>query len=47
MDTAFDIDSFIVWLLTQLDCDHDEEREARVYKRVFSDSEEIKNDEQQ
>ncbi|MBQ8120535.1 MAG: hypothetical protein IJ172_07155 [Ruminococcus sp.] len=43
-----DLDSFIVWLLTQLDTDsHDAEREARIYRRVFSKNEETKNDEQQ
>ncbi|MBO5576134.1 MAG: hypothetical protein J5956_07535 [Ruminococcus sp.] len=42
-----DLDSFIVWLLTQLDTDSgDAEREARIYERVFSKNEETQNDEQ-
>ena len=41
-----DLDSFIVWLLTQLDTDSgDAEREARIYERVFSKNEENKKDE--
>ena len=42
------LDSFIVWLLTQLDSDSQyAEREARIYDRVFSKSEENKKDEQE
>ena len=42
-----DLDSFIVWLLTQLDTDSgDAEREARIYERVFSKNDETQNDEQ-
>jgi len=42
------LDSFIVWLLTQLDTDsQDAEREARIYERVFSKNKENKKDEQE
>ena len=42
------LDSFIIWLLTQLDTDSDDaEREARIYERVFSKKEETQNDEPQ
>ncbi|MBQ2581674.1 MAG: hypothetical protein II574_08615 [Ruminococcus sp.] len=42
------LDSFIVWLLTQLDTDSDDaEREARIYERVFSKKEENHSDEQE
>jgi hypothetical protein len=48
MDKNIDVDSFIVWLLTQLDTDsEDSEREARVYERVFSRPKEIEKDEQE
>ena len=41
-----DLDSFIVWLLTQLDTDSgDAEREARIHERVFSKHKATKNDE--
>ena len=48
MDKNIDVDSFIVWLLTQLDTvSEDSEREARVYERVFSRPKEIEKDEQE
>lgn len=48
MDKNIDVDSFIVWMLTQLDTDADDtEREARVYEKVFSRSEEINKYEQE
>ena len=43
-----DLDSFIVWLLTQLDTDsNDSAREARIYERVFSENEETQKYEQE
>ena len=43
-----DLDSFIVWLLTQLDTDSDDsERETRIYERVFSENEETQKYEQE
>lgn len=46
METS--LDSFIVWILTQLDTDSDDpERQARIYEKVFSKKEETQSNEQE